>query len=419
MGMLFGSRESRATGATGATFAEPPIPPFPGANIYGGNSFAVRPESSLTIPTVWACISRLANAVSMLPLNVYSRTSDGIPRQIPTPPLLANPTGDMTQSEWLHMLMVSLLIHGNGIGLMSGMDQYGRPSQIALMDPNTVSFKTDAQGNPQYKIIATGQDITANVWHIRGMTLPGSRWGLNPIDMMASILNIDISSRQFALDFFAGGGIPKAVIKSNLSINQEQSRTIKDRLRAATLNREPIVLADGLDYTAISVKPDESQFLATQHANISLIANYFGIPPEMVGGSSGGNLTYANVEQRQLDFLTLGVQFWLKRIEDSVSPLFSRPQYARFDTAALLRVDAETQAKVDNQHLAGKTRTPTELRQRDGLPPMTADQKAEVDLVPLTVTPLGGVKALPAIKDPGGPAATVPANDQEGALSAA
>jgi phage portal protein BeeE len=130
-------------------------------------------------------------------------------------------------------------------------------------------------------------------------------------------------------------------------------------------------------------------------------------------------MTYANVEQRSLDFLVHCVQPWLRRLEDALSSLLPADQYVRFDTGALLRTDAETQAKVHIQLLAGKVVTPTEVRASYQMPPMTPDQQAEADMVPLTITPLGGAKALPAIKLPPGPAAPDPANDPQGASNAA
>ena len=186
----------------------------------------------------------------------------------------------------------------------------------------------------------------------------------------------------------------------------------------ATLRgREPLVLSDGVKYQTVAVSPEESQFLATQQANVAQIARFFGVPPEMVGGSGGSSMTYANVEQRSLDFLTYGVAFWLKRIEDAISIELVQPQYVKFRVQDLLRTDAETQAKIAVQHLAGKVLTPTEVRATLGLPPMTPDQQKEADMVPLTITPLGGAKALPGIKTPPGPASTDPANDPQGVQS--
>lgn len=416
MGLLFGVREHRS----GMTFPEPIIPPFLGADVYGRVSPGAKPDMALTIPTVWACVSLLANAVSMLPLETFQRTSS-IPRRVADGPLLSSPSAGVTQSEWLQSVMVSALLRGNAYGRIAATDGFGRATQIDLLNPDRVKPTMTDAGQFVYDVTTpmTGAVVrmtTDEVWHLRGMTMPGSRVGLSPISYAAQTMGVDLSSRQFAADYFAGGGIPKAIITSDQDINQEQSITIKEKWMAATRRREPMVMGAGLGYHSIQVTPEESQFLATQQHNVAQIARFFNVPAELVGGSSGNSNTYANVEQRGIEFLTYSVGPWLKRIEDTLFPCFSRPTYVKFDTKALLRTDAETQAKVRNQQLAGKYRTPTEIRAQDDLPPLDDAQLKELNMVPLTITPLGGVKALPGIKDPTTSAAAVPLDDgqQEG-----
>ena len=414
MGIFVGERR-----ASGMTFPEPVIPPFPGANIYGQVSVSTQPDTALQVPTVWACVSLVANAVSMLRLETFRRTAD-IPRRVTDPKIVTEPAAGMTQSEWLHMLMVSLLLRGNAFGRVVAKDPQLRPTQIELLNPDQVTVNVDdATGQATYKIGRDQRPVApGDIFHVRGLTLPGSKVGLSPITYAAMLLGVDLSSRQFASDFFAGGGIPKAVVSTDQSVNQEQAQTIKERVLAAARQRQPIVLGAGLKYDMIQVKPEEAQFLATQQANVGQVARYFGVPAGMVGGNEGGSLTYSNVEQRSLDFLTYGVQPWLTRIEDAFFNMLPQPQYVKFNTALLLRTDAETQAKVDVQLLAGKIKAPSEIRAERDLPPMTPEQKAEADMVPLTVTPMGGAKALEGIKEPPGPVAPVPAgeNPQEGAL---
>jgi HK97 family phage portal protein len=419
VGIFFG-REQR----TGQTFAEPPIPPFPGATMFGGTSSAIAatPDKALAVPTVWACVGLLSNAVSMLPLETFQRSGGGVPRRVDDPAVVTSPAATMTQSEWLHMLMVSLLLRGNAYGLLTREMVGGVPTVtgVDLLSPDNVQVTRDREtGRVVYKLGNSQVDRSADIWHVRGLTMPGSRVGLSPISYAAATIGVDIHSRTFASDFFSDGAHPSSIITSDQQINQEQARTIKDRVIAAVRGREPAVLGAGVKWEQIQVSPEESQFLATQQANVAQIARFFWIPPEMVGGDGGNSMTYANVEQRSLDFLTYAVSFWLKRIEDAVFSLLPDPQYVRFNTAALLRTDAATQAQVDNMQLAGKTRVPSELRSRDGLPPFTDDQRVEADMVPLTITPNGGAKALPALKTPPGPEAPVPAaDDQQGAIHA-
>lgn len=409
MGLFLG-RETRSA----PIWPEPPIAPFLGADAGGFVNVATKPDLAFQVPAVWACINLIAGAISSLQLESFRRPSGPttVPRRIDDSSLLLHPDDDMTQSEWLHMLVVSLLARGNGIGLIGrDANMYARTNH--LLNPDAVKIETDREtGRLTYKNTTTGKVIPReNVWHVRGLTLPGSRVGLSPISYAAATLGLDLSSRRFANGFFDGDGIPKAIVRSDQQVNQEQARTIKDRVVSSFRNRDPLVIGIGLDYQQIQVRPNESQFLETQQANVAQICRYFGVPAAMIDGPAGGGMQYSNTEQRGIEFLTYSLAHWLRRIEDAVSALLPNGQFVKFNTHALIRLDAETQAKVDLQRLAGKIVAPSELRARDGLDPMTEAQKKEADMVPLTVGPLGRPVGLPAMHDPVGPTAPVPGDE--------
>lgn len=410
MGLLLGRLERRSQ--TGPTFPEPIIPPFPDADPYGMVTIGGKPDRALSIPTVWACVNLLSSSVGMLPLEAFRRTSSVPERLDPQPPLLLSPSGTVTASEWLTSVMVSLLTAGNAYGRISGRDKLQRPTQIDLLDPTLVQVVTGDDGATVYKL-KNKVIPTSDLWHVRGMLMPGSTVGLSPLRYAALTMGVDAGSRKFASDFFGGSGVPKSMISSDRDLTQEQARSIKDRFIAAVSRREPLILGAGLTYKALQVTPEESQFLATQQFSVQQIARFFGIPAEMVGGNSGNSNTYANVEQRGLEFLTYSVGPWLRRLEESITALLPAGVYVRFDTTDLLRTDQETRTKIFVQQLAGRVRTPTEIRGLLDLPPMTDAQKAEADLVPLTVTPMGSAKALPAMKNPTGAPAPVPVSDQQ------
>lgn len=403
MGLLLNKpRETRAGSIPGW-----PIPAFPGTGPGYNASGTMNAEAALAVPTVWACVGLIANAVSMAPLNAYDRTQK-IPTPVDNPPqILVNPAAGMTQSEWLHSVMVSLLLRGNAYGQIVLRDRAGRPLQVELVNPDTVTVKIDREtGELTYKIGKVDVPTEA-VWHVRGLTLPGGKVGLAPITYAASVLGVDVASRQFSGDYFNAGGIPKAVLTSDMDINQTQATTLKERLLAATRSREPLVLGKGVTYKAIQVSPEESQFLATQQFSVAQIARFFWLPAEMVGGSSGDSMTYSSTEMRGRAFLTYSVAFWLKRLEDAMFRLMPGNQYVAFDTSAFTRTDAATQAQVDIELIAGRVMTRDEIRARRNLPPMTAEQLASLNDVPdLTITPKGGAKALPLPPPP--PAAPDP-----------
>lgn len=387
----------------------PVIPPFPGTNIYG-QSVVTTPDAALQVPAVWACVKLLADIVSMLPLRSYQQRGED-KQSVPVPALIAAPSADATMADWLYMLMVSLLLRGNAYALVAAVDVLGRPTQLELQHPDSVAVRVDQNGHVTYRI--KGKAVAAysdgggvgSVWHMRAFRMPGSPLGLSPIAYAARTLGIELESSKFALDFFRAGAHPSAVLQSDSPVTQEQARTIKDRFLNAVKNREPAVLGAGVKYQQIQVSPEESQFLATQKFNATQIARFFGVPAEMIGADSGNSMTYSNVEQRSLDLLTYGVQPWLQRIESAVFPLLTRPTFVRFDTAELLRTDMLTQYKSLAIGIAGKFLHFDEARKVIDRAPLTQQQKDDMALVPLTVSPTGLPKSAPPV----GPGADEPA----------
>lgn len=394
MGILFSRNTEKRQ-----IFPIPPIPPFPSATSpyadYG------QPERALQIPTVWGCVALLSNTISILPLEVFEsapKQVDQVAAKVISPRVIREPEPGRTQSEWLHCIMVSLLLRGNAYGVKT-FDSSMYCTEVTLLAPDLVQMRVDSKtGEITYVVHHPSGDRVYKrdqIFHVRGLTLPGSFEGLSPIAYAKATIGLDASARAFAAGYFDDSGMPKAVITGDRPINQQEAQVVKDRVMSALNGREPLVVGGGVKFTPIQIKPDESMFLETQNADVAQIARYFGVPPEMVGGSGGSSMTYANVEQRSLDFLTFSIQFWLKRIEDAVGTLLPRTQITRFDVANLLRTSAEDAAKIDNMRVAGKIMTPDEIRAKYNLPPLTPEQIKILDLVPMVATPLGGMKGLP------------------------
>lgn len=395
-------------------FPEPFVPPFLGGDPGGTASqttHASRSEMALQVPTVFACVALLAGSVASLPLETFRRANqpDSVPQRIADPGLLRYPDAGVTQSEWLHMVMVSMLLRGNAYGLITGRDSYGYPLGVHILNPDKVTVHVDDAGLVSYtQTTKNGTQKPVpddDMWHVRGLTLPGSVVGVSPIACAAAVSGLDLSSRRFASGFFEGDGIPKAILESDQQVSQEQARTVKDRVMATFRNREPAVLGLGLRYTQIQVRPEESQFLATQNANATQICRFFGVPAAMVDAPAGNSMNYSNTEMRGIEFLTYSLAKWLRRIEDAMFRLLPGAQYVKFDVKSLLRLDAKTQAQVDLFELAGKIVAPSEVRAGRGLPPMTPEQKEEADMVPLSISPLGrpsggAMGALHEVEDP-------------------
>lgn len=374
---------------------EPAVPPFPGTTV-GGTAQASM-ETTLRSAAAWACVQLIADTISMMPLHVCTRDQVGIyePLRAGDPTWLASPDGVNTLPDWVYMMVVALLLRGNSPGEIVGRDGLMRANNIVWHNPDQVQFVPDPKtGRVGFKERGGREIKPQNAFVPMGYRFPGAPIGLSAIRFQAMGISTDAAVTRFALGYFEEALAPSAVLTSDQAIGQDDARTIKERIREHTGSREPLVLGGGLKLTPIAISPNESQFLETQKWSTATIARIFRVPPEMIGAEAGNSMTYSNVEQRAIDFLTYTIQPWLTRIESAMSALLPRGQFFRFDTSVLLRSDLETTLRATAIGIASKQMTPDEARAMRDQAPLSEAQKTLLDLIPLTVAPTGRPSAL-------------------------
>jgi phage portal protein BeeE len=125
------------------------------------------------------------------------------------------------------------------------------------------------------------------------------------------------------------------------------------------------------------------------------IARFFDCPSDLIDSAiSGQSVTYANVAQRNLQFLTMSLGPAVIRRENALNRWLPERQFAKLNTRALLRMDPLAQAQVINYQIQSRVLAPSEARLLDDKPPLTTAQMAEFDRfwppkadVPQTATP--------------------------------
>jgi HK97 family phage portal protein len=180
-----------------------------------------------------------------------------------------------------------------------------------------------------------------------------------------------LAAEKYAAQWFGEGAVPAGVIETDERLTLDQARELQEMwmLRHAGLHR-PAVLAGGGKYHPIAVAPEESQFLDSIRANVATIARFYGVPPEMLAAESGNSLTYANVEQRSLDFLVYGVRPWLVRLERAISTLLPRAQTVKFNADGIVRVALKDRYEAHEIGIRAGFLLRSEARQLEDLPPV-------------------------------------------------
>jgi len=90
----------------------------------------------------------------------------------------------------------------------------------------------------------------------------------------------------------------------------------------------------------------------------------------MIASEAGGSLTYANVEQRALDFLTFTLRPWIVRLETALSVLLSSTTTVKFNAAALVRTDLKSRYEAHESAIRAGWKLLSEVRDLEDLPPI-------------------------------------------------
>jgi HK97 family phage portal protein len=327
----------------------------------------VNADTAMRSAAVWSCVRLLADIVSELPVHVY----DSDRREVDPPRALITPAAGTDLPDWLWQHMISYQLRGNVMGIIADRITVTRPSQIELINPDRVSVQTDPDGTI-WRL--DGREIDrADLWHKRAYPMPGEPLGLSPIAYFANTIGLGLAAEQYGSKFFRDSGIPTGLLTTDQTLTTETAQELLAMWENANKDRrKTAAMGSNMKFQAISVAPEESQFLDTLRLNVQQIARIFSVPPELIGADSGNAMTYSNIESRDLSFLKYSLQPWLGRLERAMNMLVPRNSYVKFNTGALLRTDTLNRYQAHAVALDQGFLTLNEVRELEDRPPLAS-----------------------------------------------
>lgn len=418
MGLLSGRSltrpaEERAQGLWGIGSAHDLIP----LRTSGGPAApVVTSDTALRHSAVWSALRLRAGLISSFPIDVFRRVG-GVQVECPRPQVLINPAGrdtgrgDTGIIEWLHSSQMDLDRVGNAIGLITGRDGLNLPSRIELAPAPDTAVLVRKGVIWKYRICGTLYD-PADIWHERSYTVPGLWVGLSPVAYAAWAVSEYLSVQQFALNWFAGGGVPRARLENTAkTINPAEAAIVKEAWRASIIAGEPFVHGSDWDYNMIQAEEASRDWLEAKKYSVTDVARFFDVPADLIDSAPTGatrEMTYANISQRNLQLLIMNLGPAIIRREAALGGITPAPRYVKFNTDALLRLDPMTRALAIKTQIDSRTLSPDEARELENRPPLTQAQTDQF----LTFWPRQGGSGGAAPPD----AAALPPADGQGEL---
>ena len=335
---------------------------------------AVSYETAMHAPAVWACVRLISGAISGLPLHAYrgegeERTRIRIPDWLETP-VPTNP--NVTRMVHLQQVVTSMLLEGNAF--VYALPSVASPDGLRVLPPHEVDIETLDDGAVIYKW--NGRQLSpVQMIHIPYQVMPGKARGLNPIDAAKESIGLALAADQFGAAFFGNGATPSGFIKFPVGSEpdaDEIQRLKKDFQRKYVGARQSFAvgaLTGGAEWEQNEVSNRDSQFLELREFQIEDIGRLYGVPPHMIGSQKPGAVAYASVEQRNIDFVTHGLQPVIEKLEDGYErALRGQRTYFKFNVDGLLRGDAKSRWEGYGIALDKKVMLREEVRAKEDLP---------------------------------------------------
>ncbi|MFE4525434.1 phage portal protein [Cytobacillus firmus] len=314
-------------------------------------------ESSLTVPTVYACVNILANSVAKLPFQTFKKSANGRKRDSKHPVaklLEERPNPFQNPFVFKHLIETHRNLWGNAyININWGLD--GRPKEFWLLNPAKTEPQVDTATNTLWYVVtlpngSKSKIASGDIIHLKSLSTDGLK-GKPPIQIARESIGSSQAAQKFKGKFFKNGAANSGVLKVPGLLSASAKDVVRSEWEKANTgidNAQRIAILDaGLDFQSISMPLKDAQFIEGMKYDKEEIATIFNIPLHMVNQLD--RATFSNIEQQSLDYIqnTLSpilIQYEQEFAYQSFSFNELKKYYLKFNLNSLLRGDSVTRA---------------------------------------------------------------------------
>lgn len=248
-------------------------------------SSSVGGNNSWRIPAVYRSIALISETIATLPFNLLELKDNG--NKFPAKNHHAykiyksEPNRFQTWFDLKLHLVSQALTYGNGYAYIR-RDRYGKVLSFEhLSNGECVPYyiKTGNKHALYYYVFAEMVEAS-DIIHIKCMGSDGVI-GRNPIEIARDTINAGISQQEFTRSLYDKGLNLQGALKHPSTLSTDAQRRLKyqmDTFRGSRNSSGTILLEEGLEYQAISIKPIDAQFIESRKFTIEDISRMYGVP---------------------------------------------------------------------------------------------------------------------------------------------
>lgn len=341
------------------------------------------------LPAVHRALQIIATSVGQLGIDVERGGQRLEGSDVPS--IIRRPNLDMSRSEFLSQITLSMATTGNAYIWRDGGSLASETTELLPLNPREVTPWRDEHKRLIFSY--DGRDYPAGehsrIVQTRYLTLPGQVRGIGPIGAAQTTMRSARDMREYSSHWWETGH-PSGILSTDDKLTAEDAQLYRRMWNQLDEDGDPIqqadnpsrvrVLGKGLNYDPLMISPKDALWIEAQQFDTLEIARIFGVPSSlMMTAIDGNSMTYSNVEQEWLGFTRFGLMAYLRKIEDALTALTPRGQTVRFNLDALLRSDTTTRYSAHRTALEAGFLTRDEVRAIENLPPLTPAQRREIE----------------------------------------
>jgi HK97 family phage portal protein len=327
-----------------------------------------------TNPTVLACVNKVANTLSELKLDLYSRKKGSgriLAVNHPLFSVLKNPAPEETPTLFYNTMVRHLLLKGNAY-IYIGRNPEGKIVSFSIVNPDNVLLQRDSSFQ-KYFTIAGKSYTSREILHIpyMGQGYDGTK-GRSPIDMVQDLIKLDNELLAYTKNYFNNSVGTRVAME--LGENWPVKTAELEKVYASIIPLVNKYVTGAGNAGKVMIPPPDTKLTkidqpsnveAELHSLLQMvekqIAQAFSVPYDLITGEN----KYNSLEQRQANFLSECIQPLGNHICQSFEKLLSPSDgnlYVAYNYKSLLMTDTKTTIDVLTKELGWGTMNINEAR---------------------------------------------------------
>jgi len=320
----------------------------------------------LAITATLACVDIKAASIMAMPLQEYRPAGEGRVK-LSKSAVLDDPSEVFSPEEWLYACSASLSLWDEAIGMVTSSGRDGWPTKVEWLIPDDVG-KVKSGGRVKYSYAGRMREKwpLGPIIHIRRRPLPGCAGGGASIGKaLDQLVTLGTEGAKAQVASYLAGGLPLAHLAWDGALDPEQAEQVASRYEASRTAKpgRPFTTGKGWSLTPIPRGDFTADMVKMRERIATEVAVAHGVPPELVGGSTGSSMTYSTLEgvTRSLEVRAL------YPVYVSMERTFSRnllpgARFCKFNADATVRTSLNDRYKAHDTAIRAGMASPDERR---------------------------------------------------------